>query len=97
MLYDKWLIDSGRWVSSAPRRGQRMDAVQTTKMSLTMSQPTDHPETVVVDRKDVSCDGDGGALGHPRVYLTLERGGRVECPYCDRLFVLETGPATIKH
>ena len=60
-----------------------------------MSQPTDPPDTVVVDRKDVSCDGDGGALGHPRVYLTLERGGRVECPYCDRLFVLETGRATI--
>ena len=70
-------------------------AVQTTKMSLPMSQPTDPPDTVVVDRQDVSCDGDGGALGHPRVYLTLERGGRVECPYCDRLFVLETGRATV--
>ena len=70
------------------------DAVQTTTMSQTMSQPTDPPETVVVDRQDVSCDGGGGALGHPRVYLTLERGGRVECPYCDRLFVLGDGPAT---
>jgi len=60
-------------------------------MSPTMSQPTDPPETVLVDRQDVSCDGDGGALGHPRVYLTLEREGRVECPYCDRLFVLGDG------
>ena len=25
-----------------------------------MSQPNDPPETVVVDRQDVSCDGDGG-------------------------------------
>ena len=57
-------------------------------MSLTMSQPTDPPETLMVDRQDVSCDGGGGALGHPRVYLSLEREGRVECPYCDRLFVL---------
>ena len=67
-------------------------------MSPTMSQPTDPPETVpetiTVDRRDVSCDGGGGALGHPRVYLTLERGGRVECPYCDRLFVFEDGAAT---
>ena len=62
-----------------------------------MSQPNDPPETVVVDRQNVSCDGDGGVLGHPRVYLTLERDGRVECPYCDRLFVLETGPVTIGH
>lgn len=74
-----------------------VDAVQSTKMSLTMSQPTDPPETVVVDQQDVSCDGGGGVLGHPRVYLTLERGGRVECPYCDRLFVLETGAATGGH
>ena len=66
-------------------------------MSPTMSQPTDPPETVIVDRQDVSCDGGGGALGHPRVYLTLERGGRVECPYCDRLFVLEAGAATGGH
>ena len=66
-------------------------------MSLNMSQPTDPPETVVVDRQDVFCDGDDGVLGHPRVYLSLKRGGRGECPYCDRLFVLQTGPATIGH
>ena len=58
-----------------------------------MSQPTEPPETVVVDRQDVSCDGGGGALGHPRVFLTLGREGRVECPYCDRLFVLDDGAA----
>ena len=62
-----------------------------------MGQPKDPPEIVVVHREDVSCDGDGGVLGHPRVYLSLGRGGRVECPYCDRLFVLETGPATMGH
>ena len=63
-----------------------------------MSQPTDSPdsapETVMVNRREVSCDGGDGALGHPRVYLSLEGAGRVECPYCDRLFVLEDGAAT---
>ena len=58
-----------------------------------MSQPTEPPETVVVDRQDVSCDGDGGPLGHPRVFLALGRAGRAECPYCDRLFVLADGAA----
>ncbi len=47
-------------------------------------------ETVEVDTPHVSCDG-GGALGHPKVYLSLAEKGRVECPYCDRLFVLKTG------
>jgi len=48
------------------------------------------PETVEVEELTVACDGNGGALGHPKVYLTLQ-GGRVECPYCDRLFVLKAG------
>lgn len=50
----------------------------------------DAPETVVVDTKKVACDGDtakGEALGHPRVYLTMDHD-MVECPYCDRRYVL---------
>ena len=48
------------------------------------------PETIECDETRVSCDGGGGALGHPKVYLTLE-DGRAECGYCDRLFVLKEG------
>jgi uncharacterized Zn-finger protein len=48
------------------------------------------PETIEVEQATVSCDGGGGALGHPKVFLTLEKG-QVECPYCDRLFKLKPG------
>ena len=34
----------------------------------------DAPETVEVDTDRVWCDGSGGALGHPRVFLTLVNG-----------------------
>ena len=34
----------------------------------------DNPETVTVHKSEVSCDG-GGALGHPKVYLTLGSDG----------------------
>ncbi len=44
-------------------------------------------ETIVVDSNVVACNGGGGPLGHPRVYLNLAPLGRVECPYCSRLFV----------
>ncbi len=47
------------------------------------------PEVVVVHEHRVSCDGGGGALGHPRVYLEMGAKGFVECGYCDRRFVLE--------
>lgn len=48
------------------------------------------PETIEVEETTIACDGGGGALGHPRVFLTL-RGGRAECGYCDRLYVLKKG------
>jgi uncharacterized Zn-finger protein len=44
-------------------------------------------ETIYTDQMVVACNGGGGPLGHPRVYLNLAPSGRVECPYCSRLFV----------
>ncbi len=46
------------------------------------------PEVVRVSEHRVHCDGLGGALGHPRVYLEMGAKGWVECGYCDRRFVL---------
>jgi uncharacterized Zn-finger protein len=42
-------------------------------------------ETIYIDETVAACDG--GALDHPRVYLKLDHTGKVECPYCSRLFV----------
>ena len=44
-------------------------------------------ETIHTDAMVVACNGGGGALGHPRVYLNLAPAGRVECPYCSRLYI----------
>jgi len=49
------------------------------------------PETIVVRSKRVACDGVGGALGHPRVWLEMGEANFVECGYCDRRFVLAAG------
>ncbi len=54
------------------------------------------PETIEVDKAEVRCDG-GGALGHPAVYLNMGAKGWVECPYCDRKFVLAEGAAGPAH
>ena len=46
------------------------------------------PEHEIVAAWRVSCDGDEGALGHPRVYHSVSHeSGFVECNYCDKLFV----------
>jgi uncharacterized Zn-finger protein len=51
-------------------------------------------ETIVVDHSVVACNGGGGPLGHPRVYLNLGADGKIECPYCSRLFVLRSQAAS---
>jgi uncharacterized Zn-finger protein len=53
-----------------------------------MSKET--PETFIVNQTRVACDGVGGALGHPKVYLEMGDENFVECGYCDRRFVLST-------
>ncbi len=53
-----------------------------------MTTQTDAPEIIKVSKRRISCDGGGGALGHPKVYLEIGQGDYVECPYCDRRFVL---------
>lgn len=45
-------------------------------------------EVVRVRSGRVACDGVGGALGHPRVWLEMGEAEFVECPYCDRRFML---------
>ena len=56
------------------------------------------PEIIDVHTTKVACDGaakgPGAALGHPKVYLEMGDEGFVECPYCDRRFVLAPGPKT---
>ena len=44
-------------------------------------------EVFYVDGDSAACDGGGGALGHPRVYLAINQAGRATCPYCGRVFV----------
>ena len=45
-------------------------------------------ETIYVDEHDVACDGGGGALGHPKIYLHIDDvKGEKDCPYCGRKFI----------
>ena len=53
---------------------------------------TDPPETEYITTAHVTCDGGDGVIGHPRIYLTVDpETGFVECPYCDKRFVLTPG------
>lgn len=63
-----------------------------------MQPPKTHtPETITVTKRRIWCDGGGGALGHPRVYLEMGDGTEAVCGYCDRRFVLDTDHAEDDH
>ena len=42
---------------------------------------------ILTNQPRVACNGGGGALGHPKIFLTLDTDGRVTCPYCSCEFV----------
>ena len=44
-------------------------------------------EVIETDDMIAACNGGGGPMGHPRVYLNLAPTGHHECPYCSRQFV----------
>ena len=54
-------------------------------------------ETIQIDEMVAACNGGGGPLGHPRVYLNLAPVGHVECPYCSRRFVNRAAAAANPH
>ena len=43
---------------------------------------------IVTNQSRVACNGVGGSLGHPQVWLTLGTDGKVTCPYCSCTFVV---------
>lgn len=52
---------------------------------MALKEPT---EIIHVDTPVIGCDGGGGALGHPKVFLNISRTGEVDCPYCGRRYIL---------
>ncbi len=48
-------------------------------------------DVILTNQSHVACNGGGGTLGHPQIFLTLDNEGRVTCPYCSREFVMSAG------
>ena len=46
-------------------------------------------EIIEAESAEVDCDGGGGPLGHPRVFLNMGNKREVDCPYCGRRFALK--------
>jgi uncharacterized Zn-finger protein len=53
-------------------------------------------QRIEVTSRHVACDGGGGALGHPLIWLRIE-GEEITCPYCSRTYCLAPGAGDDNH
>ena len=51
-----------------------------------MMKSTTSVKSIKSNDKEAVCDGGGGALGHPKVYLPFGKNSTVECYYCGKRF-----------
>ncbi|CAK0761467.1 NADH dehydrogenase (ubiquinone) Fe-S protein 6 [uncultured Gammaproteobacteria bacterium] len=49
------------------------------------------PQTIEVDSDHATCNGGGGALGHPKVTIALAQKGQGWCSYCNQHFKIKAG------
>jgi len=50
-------------------------------------------QIVITNQKRVACEGSGGALGHPKIWLNIGPDDQIVCPYCSRQFVHDSQAA----
>ena len=55
------------------------------------------PEIVETDHTRVACDGGGGALGHPKVFLEMGDETRWNAPIATSALCLKPGHGTSHH
>jgi uncharacterized Zn-finger protein len=77
--------------ANTPAKPRAQKRVEPAPAKPALVPPGPAPEVIVVRSGRIACDGVGGALGHPRVWLEMGEATFVECPYCDRRFVLPSG------
>lgn len=63
-------------------------------MSKSAAKSSSAQDVVITTAWKVACDGGEGALGHPRVWLSLAQNtGEVTCGYCDRVYRIDPAHA----
>ncbi|KAK2461920.1 hypothetical protein APHAL10511_006383 [Amanita phalloides] len=70
--------------SGSPRFEQTAMDLQPNPLSA-MALIANEPVRLVPNRKAV-CDGGGGPLGHPKIYISLDQPGSHSCGYCGLRF-----------
>ncbi|XP_034561108.1 NADH dehydrogenase [ubiquinone] iron-sulfur protein 6, mitochondrial [Notolabrus celidotus] len=69
-----------------PRRARFVGRQKEVNKNFAIKLVSEEPVTDI-EARVVSCDGGGGALGHPKVYINLDKDTKVgTCGYCGLQF-----------
>lgn len=61
------------------------------------AKPMKHFGEPIKEKNEVArCNGGGGPLGHPAVFLNLSPREEIVCPYCSRYFVKDNNEKSHK-
>ncbi|AZL16218.1 zinc-finger domain-containing protein [Rickettsiales endosymbiont of Stachyamoeba lipophora] len=42
--------------------------------------------------KEIWCEGEDEAIGHPKIYLEIGETNEINCPYCSMKFIYTADP-----
>merc|ERR1712136_240701 len=76
------------WDAKDNKNARFMDASKLTVKMHAIDLIAEIPP-IASESRIVSCDGGGGALGHPKVFINLDKPGNHACGYCGLRFYLD--------
>ncbi|XP_031560505.1 NADH dehydrogenase [ubiquinone] iron-sulfur protein 6, mitochondrial-like [Actinia tenebrosa] len=74
------------WDSKDYRNKRFTDRNKEVNMNFGINLVAEEPP-IEVKGRSVYCDGGGGPLGHPKVYINLDQDGPHPCGYCGLRFI----------
>ncbi|XP_066933917.1 NADH dehydrogenase [ubiquinone] iron-sulfur protein 6, mitochondrial-like [Clytia hemisphaerica] len=88
VICDK-ITHTGQQFDNEDWKKMRFTAAEKHKLvseNIAFDMVAEEPPTVV-NARIVACDGGGGALGHPKVFINLDKPGIHVCGYCGDRYI----------
>ncbi|VVC35557.1 Zinc finger, CHCC-type,NADH dehydrogenase [ubiquinone] iron-sulfur protein 6, mitochondrial [Cinara cedri] len=79
-----------KWEENDYRLARYIDKEKQVNPSFAINLINEVPPAACTSRV-VYCDGGGGPLGHPKVYINLDKPGNHSCGYCGLRFFKKDG------
>lgn len=71
------------------RRSRFVDSKKIVNQKFAIKLISESQTQMISGKRVISCDG-GGSLGHPKVFINLDKHGIHSCVYCGQKFSMNT-------